>query len=76
MDSGSTRAFWAETTVESGVYLLLAVPFYAAGAYLADATATDAVRTGLFFASLLPLAWAALMAAMTTPTEQGEQTDG
>ena len=55
----SARTFWAETIVESGVYLVLAVPFYAVGAYLADATATDAVRTGVYSAGLLPLAWAA-----------------
>ena len=57
--AASVRTFWPETIVESSVYLLLAVPFYAVGAYLADATATDAVRTGLYLAGLLPLAWAA-----------------
>lgn len=42
-----------------GVRLVLAVPFYVVAAWLADATAADAARTGLFVVCLAPLATAA-----------------
>jgi len=44
---------------ESAVMLLAAVPFYAAGAFLADAAVRDAVRVAACVAFLWPVAWCA-----------------
>ncbi len=54
---GLRRRSWAEALVESAGLLIAAAPFYVAAAYLADATGTDAIRTAVYVASLLPLAW-------------------
>lgn len=54
---GMPRRSWAEAAVESAGLLIAAAPFYVAAAYLADATGTDAIRTAVYVASLLPLAW-------------------
>jgi len=51
--------FWLAAACESAGFLLAAVPFYLAAAYLADATAPDAIRLGLYVAGLFPLAWSA-----------------
>jgi len=51
--------FWAAVLVESAGLLVAAVPFYLVAAYLADATAIDTVRTAIYAAALMPLAWSA-----------------
>lgn len=57
-------ADWKAAAAETGWLILLAAPFYLAGAYLADATAADAVRTALYVAAIATLSWtvAAVMA--------------
>jgi hypothetical protein len=53
------RRYWAETLVESLTWLAVTVPFYAAAAWLADATATDVIRTLVCLLLLWPLTWSA-----------------
>lgn len=52
---------WCAATmvVESAWMLAAAAPFYVAGAYLADATTVDAVRTAGYVALVFPVAWSA-----------------
>lgn len=45
-------------TAELLLHAAIAAPFYVAGAFLADATLTDGLRTVLYVASLLPLSLA------------------
>ncbi len=47
---GATMRYWAGAIVETGVFLLVAVPFYIAAAYFADAVAADVVRTAVYVA--------------------------
>lgn len=56
---GCGRRYFPGVLIESGVWLLLAAPFYAAGAYLADAVAADCVRTVIAVVCIWPLAWVA-----------------
>jgi len=58
-DFGRIRRYGPETIVESVTWLIATVPLYVAAAYLADATATDVLRTVLYVACLWPVAWAA-----------------
>ena len=51
--------YWPEAVVESLALLAAAGPFYVAAAFLADATAVDAVRTAICAGSLWPAAWLA-----------------
>ena len=53
------RRFWTPLVLESAVYLVVAAPFYVAAGYLADAVFADVVRTVLYVACLMPVAWAA-----------------
>lgn len=52
-------AFWGARAAESGVMLAVAVPFYAAGAWLADAVWTDCLRVAISIALLWPVSWSA-----------------
>lgn len=47
--------YWGPMLAESLTWLVLTVPFYAAAAWLADATATDAVRAALCVLLLWPV---------------------
>ena len=57
--AASPRRYWPRAAATLATYLLVAVPFYVAGAYLADATPADAVRTAVYIVCLLPLCGAA-----------------
>jgi len=52
-------AYWCACAVESGVMLAVAVPFYAAAGWLADAVWTDCLRLAIAVAMLWPVAWSA-----------------
>ena len=62
---GAARRYWSAAIAEAAVYLVLAVPFYIAAAYLADAVAEDVVRAVIYVACVwtLPLAAGAHLAA-------------
>lgn len=51
--------YWPGAVVESLALLAAAAPFYLAGAFLADATAVDAVRTAICVGTFWPAAWLA-----------------
>ncbi len=51
--------FWRAVVVETCTFMFVAVPFYVAAAYLADAVAVDVVRLVLQLLLLWPLAWVA-----------------
>jgi len=57
--AGAKRPYWRTVVPESLLLLALAGPFYLPAAFLADATATDALRCAICVASFLPLAWLA-----------------
>jgi len=58
-DRGQVRRYWAEAAVESAGLMVVAVPFYVAAAYLADAVAADVVRVAVYVGCLMPLSWSA-----------------
>jgi len=53
------RPYWRTVLPESLLLIVVAGPFYLPAAFLADATATDALRVAFCVASFLPLAWLA-----------------
>jgi hypothetical protein len=59
------RVRWAEAVAEAAAYLAVAVPFYAAAAYLADAVAADVLRGAIYVACVwtLPLVAGAYLAS-------------
>jgi len=56
---GPMRRYWLGAALESAVYLLVGIPFYVAGAFLADAVAADVVRAAVYVACLWPVGWSA-----------------
>ncbi|MHC4983961.1 MAG: hypothetical protein ACYTF6_12450 [Planctomycetota bacterium] len=62
---GAVRRYWPAAIAEWCVYLFLAVPFYVAAAYIADAVAVDVVRVAIYVACVwtLPLTAGAHFAA-------------
>ncbi len=56
---GQMRRYVTEAAVESIGLGLVAVPFYAVAAYVANAVVGDVIRTVAYVACLLPLAWIA-----------------
>jgi len=56
---GPRRRYWGGAVAEMIIYLVLAGPFYVAAAYLADAVATDVVRSAIYVACVWTLAVAA-----------------
>ena len=56
---GRIGRYWAETIAESLTWLAVTAPIYTAAAWLADATATDVLRTATALLCLLPLVWSA-----------------
>ena len=53
------QPYWLAGMIDSAVMLVVAVPFYVAGACLSDAVPRDAFRLAIDLACLWPLAWAA-----------------
>jgi len=51
--------YWRTVTAESGLGMLLALPFIIPAAFLANATVTDVVRHVVCLAAFWPLAWLA-----------------
>jgi len=58
-DRGQIGRYWAETVAESLTYLVVTTPIYTAAAFLADATATDVLRSAAALGCLLPAVWSA-----------------
>ncbi len=56
---GQMRRYVAEAAIEAIGMGLVAVPFYAVAAYVANAAVGDVIRTVAYVACLLPLAWTA-----------------
>ena len=59
LHAASPKRYWPRAAATLAAYLLAAAPFYVVGAYLADATPVDAVRTCVYIVCLMPAVAAA-----------------
>jgi len=56
-DRAGDGGYWLRCAVETGMFLLVTAPFYAAAAWVSDAGAKDVVRAVLYVVLLWPVAW-------------------